>query len=175
MHYHIIGTDHGLQKASSTDTGLKKILQNAIAQYAPVLIAEEVDANEDVRTFGRELIGDNKWLSIDMTDDERKRAGIFDELKKTPDKEIGDNGFYRVNGYLKRAEGIREDFWIDKIISRCSKSRIMAGTIIITCGFNHLNFLAKKLLLRNPEDKITKDSYIPFDLAERYGVFTLYP
>ena len=126
-------------------------------------------------TFGRELVGEDKWLSIDMTDDERTNAGIFNDLKNTPDKELGPNGFYRVNVYLKRAEGIRENFWIDKIISKCSEIGISAGAIIITCGINHLEFLADKLLSRNPKPEITKDRYIPYNLEERYGKFRIDP
>jgi hypothetical protein len=65
--YIIVGTDHDLQKSDAEDKGLRDLLRSIVDIHPVVLIAEEVKTSEDVHTFGRELIGERKWLSIDMT------------------------------------------------------------------------------------------------------------
>ena len=84
MHYAIVATDHDLQKADSIDSGLGEKLAAIFGMERVVLVAEEVDANTHVDTFGRELsrvIGENRWLSIDMTDVQRREAGILDQVR----------------------------------------------------------------------------------------------
>jgi hypothetical protein len=71
--YIIIGTDHPLQKSDSPDTRLKDLLRSLIETHPVVLIAKEVKTSEYTQTFGRELIGKDKWLSIDM--DKEKFGG----------------------------------------------------------------------------------------------------
>src|SRR5271163_676802 len=119
MHYAIIATDHDLQKTDSTDRGLEERLAAIIGIGGVVLIAEEVDANKHIDTFGRDLsrklIGENRWLSIDMTDGQRKDAGIYDDLvqRNVPDFSQGLPPLL-VCRYFRRADGIRENFWLDR-------------------------------------------------------------
>src|SRR5271157_2628108 len=80
MNYVTVGSDHKLQKSDSKDTGLKDLLSQVLQNNDVVLIAEEVETSKPVTTFGLELIGKDKWLSIDMDDDERKKAGIYNTL-----------------------------------------------------------------------------------------------
>lgn len=72
MDFIIVGTDHRLQTSNSPDTGLKDLLRSIVETHPVVLIAEEVRTSENVHTFGCELIGEDKWLSIDMDARERK-------------------------------------------------------------------------------------------------------
>ncbi|MGA7971147.1 MAG: hypothetical protein WB983_21145, partial [Terriglobales bacterium] len=61
-------------------TGLRGCLRSILQNNPVVFIAEEVETNKPVNTFGRELIGEDKWLSIDMNEQERKDAGIYNTL-----------------------------------------------------------------------------------------------
>ncbi len=168
MQYVIIGTDHDLQKADNPDKHLKTVLQGYITAYPIVLVAEEVDANHDVRTFGRELVGDSKWLSIDMDDQKRKDHGIYQELLHPPNNELDDDGIpYRVNAYLRRAEGIRENYWLDEISRCCDTRKVSDGVIIVTCGMNHLRSLAEKITARG-HTVVKEDCYIPYELEKRW-------
>jgi hypothetical protein len=65
LNYITVGTDHKLQKSDSRDTGLKDLLSTILRNNDVALIAEEVKTSKPVSTFGRELIGEDRWLSID--------------------------------------------------------------------------------------------------------------
>ncbi len=165
MHYVIIATDHDLQKADSTDKGLGEKLAAIISMGGVVLIAEEVDANKHVDTFGRdlsrELLGENRWLSIDMTDGQRKDAGIYDDLvqRNVPDfRKIPPLSICR---YFLRADGIRENFWLDRIEERCAELEITEGMVVITCGYRHRHYLREKVKGRG--HAVTLDEYMPDD------------
>jgi hypothetical protein len=174
MEYIIIGTDHGRQRSDFYDTGLRDKLQEYIRTKNVVLIAEEVQTSEHVQTFGQDLVGDDKWLSIDMDDNERKKAGIYDELFNRNavyyDPETGE--FSRINRYYKRADGIRETFWIDRIEAWCKERHVTGGTVIITCGHNHRTYLAEKLTFRNPMNNVVIDEYVSDNMEASQGPFT---
>jgi hypothetical protein len=138
-----------------------------------VLIAEEVDANKDIQTFGRELVGEEKWLSIDMTTEERKQAGIYEQLRGSqPGYDPVSGTFSRINSYYKRAEGIRENFWLDKIEEWCDQRHVTNGVIIVTCGNIHPRFLAEKIRSRNPANTVAIDKYLPYNEETEHGTFT---
>jgi hypothetical protein len=172
MEYIIIGTDHDRQRSDFSDTGLRDKLQEYSRTQNVVLIAEEVDANKDVQTFGRDLVGCTKWLSIDMTTEERKSAGIYRELSTSPPG-CDDNGqFYLANWYHKRADAIRENFWLDRIERWCKQNGVRRGVIIITCGHNHRPYLADKIKQRDPASNVLIDEYMPYDKEKAHGRFT---
>lgn len=169
MHYYIIGTDHELQKYSSPDAGLRALLDAVIRHYDVVLIAEEVNADDDVVTFGRTLVGDERWLSVDMNERQRKEAGIYNVLKRggapEPDPQTGQ--LERVNAYHWEAEKVREQFWLDGISEWCEARQISHGTIVMTCGMNHRWFLAAKAWLRGHTVEIDKN--MPYDYESTWG------
>jgi hypothetical protein len=169
MHYYIIGTDHDLQIAANPDVGLKLLLEFVIDSNDVVLIAEEV-IDKNVITFGRQIVGEAKWLPIDMNEAQRKQAGIFGKLEHPRDKALGPNGYYPINPYLSRSEGVREDFWIKRIEERCAESSY--GTVIVTCGHNHLPFLAGRVIEKH--HSVTLDEYLSYDKAERNGPFVVF-
>jgi hypothetical protein len=76
MDYVTVGTDHELQESESTDKGLRDLLRSILQNNDVVLMAEEVETSKPAKTFGRGLVGEDKWLSIDMDEQERKDAGI---------------------------------------------------------------------------------------------------
>jgi hypothetical protein len=173
MEYIIIGTDHGKQRSDLPDTGLKDKLQAYLSTKNVVLIAEEIQTSGHVATFGRELIGEDKWLSIDMDDNERKKAGIYDTLfnRSVVDYNPETGDFSRVNRYYIQADGIREHFWLDKIEAWCAQRHVTSGVIIITCGMNHPPYLAKKIRSRNPAHTVVIDKYLPYDMETKQGPF----
>jgi hypothetical protein len=172
MHYAIVGTDHDLQKADSRDKGLAEKLGAILGAGGVALIAEEVDAHPDVNTFGRELsrvtIGENRWLSIDMDDRERDDAGISGVLANRANCPDWRNGkFVQVYRYFSSADGIRENFWLNRIAERCQELGIASGKIVITCGYIHRHYLSDKA--RERGHSVTVEEYLPYDFKKRYG------
>jgi hypothetical protein len=171
--YIIVGTNHDLQKSDSEDAGLSALLQSIVDTHAVVLIAEEVKTCEQVNTFGLELIGKDKWLSIDMTTPEKKQRGIHAILNSSEPVLDPKTGFdVRANAYHKKSEGVRETFWLDKIERWCNDHQVSNGTIVITCGHNHLDFLAAKIEMGG--HSVTKREYLPYDKESVHGKWTLY-
>lgn len=171
VHYIIIGTDHRLQKTDSQYTGLQDILRFIlIAHPSVVLIAEEVETSNPVRTFGLELIGDDKWLSIDMNARERKES----RLDAIPcEQGPGDDNDSRVYRYHTGREAVRETFWLNKIARWCEDRTISTGTVVITCGHIHMRagFLADRVLQRG--HTIRTCEYLPFDIVAELGKFEM--
>jgi hypothetical protein len=145
LHYYIVGTEHRLQVPSplraAPDVRLRDLMQDIINKKNVVLIAEEVDPNKDVQSFGRKLIGDEKWRSIDMTRCDQHEAGIFDDLEEAY-RILRDTGR---NVYHKRANSIREYVWLDRVRHFLEQHQTEDGVVLITCGRNHLEFLAQKV------------------------------
>jgi hypothetical protein len=47
-----------------------------------------------------------------------------------------------ISRYHKKSEGVRETFWLGKIDGWCKGAQVSTGTVVITCGHDHLEFLA---------------------------------
>jgi hypothetical protein len=170
--YIIIGTDHPLQKSDSSDSRLKDLLRSLIETHPVVLIAEEVKTSEEVPTFGLELVGKDRWLSIDMCKQKRKDAGYYDiPCEEGP----GDDNFSRVNRYHTKREAIREDSWLHKIDLWCEERKLSAGTVVVTCGHNHMRagFLVNKLRQRGHQ--VSTCECMNYDIDATLGVFTVCP
>lgn len=171
MDYFIIGTDHPLQKSDAADTRLKDLLQSLIHAHPVVLIAEEVETSkEGINFFGRDLIGEDKWLSIDMDTEKRKEAGFYDiPCEEGP----GDDNISRVNRYHAQREAIREDFWVHKISDWCEQRKLSTGTVVVTCGHNHMRagFLSEKLTQLG--HNVSTLECINFDVDAKFGAFTI--
>ena len=173
MDYIIIGTDHPLQKSDAADTRLKDLLQSLIQSHSVVLIAEEVEtSNDGIHFFGRELIGEDKWLSIDMDKEKRRDAGFYDiPCEEGP----GDDNISPVNRYHAKKEAIREDFWIHNIAAWCEQHQLSAGTVVVTCGHNHMRagFLSEKLTQLG--HKVSTLECMNYDVDAKFGAFTICP
>jgi hypothetical protein len=115
------------------------------------LIAEEGPTNsvaaQVAASHGLPLI-----LPIDMDDEQRKAAGIYEALCKRPTTVVDENGKDILdeygdpkprNVYLRHADGIREEFWLDRVEEAQPK-----GPVLLICGYKHLDFLADKIELR---------------------------
>jgi hypothetical protein len=163
-----------LQKASNEDPGLRIKLESIISGNQVVLVAEEVNANQTVLTFGHELVGDDKWLSIDMNDQERKDHGIFEQIRigAVPEWDPETREPRSVVPYYKAAETIRENFWLDRIQQWCNKRGISDGVVVITCGYRHLRFLSEKVIARG--HTVSTGEYVPYDIEAVHGVFKVF-
>jgi hypothetical protein len=172
MHFIVIGTDHKPQELSSEDKGLSDLLKHALSKQHVVLVAEEVKTSEEVNTFGRQQVGECCWLSIDMNAYERVASGI-DAIprEKGPGYDSVTRQDIVVDRYHTQIETIRENFWLDKIFLWLNDHNISDGTVIITCGHNHLEYLAKKIELRG--HTVSKEEYLPYNKEERFGKFVI--
>jgi hypothetical protein len=187
MNYVTVGSDHKLQKSDSKDTGLKDLLSQVLQNSDVVLIAEEVETSKPVTTFGLELIGKDKWLSIDMDDDERKNAGIYNTLLHSggPVRDPRTGGDVQQNDYHQVSEAKRENHWLDKI-EQWSKEKSVSEetviaegivvhtpkTIILVCGHNHLPFVAAKISQRG--HSVVQLEYLPYNKEQAQGLFTVF-
>jgi hypothetical protein len=96
-----------------------------------------------------------------MTFEQQQEAGIKGELDAA--YELQKRG---VNAYAKRANDVRENYWLDRVQQDCQKRGITDGTVLIICGRNHRDFLAEKARKRGIT--IDLDEY-PDDLGQRIG------
>jgi hypothetical protein len=182
--YAMVGTDHKLQKSDSENTGLRELLQSILRHNDVVLIAEEVETSKPVKTFGLELIGEDKWLSIDMNEQERKEAGITLLHSGAPVRNPATGDDVQMNDYHQVSEGKRENHWLDKIEQRCkekgiSDETIIGGTVVSTpktivlvCGHNHLPFLGAKISARG--HNVVQLEYLPYKKEDEQGLFTIF-
>jgi hypothetical protein len=129
--YVILGTLHPDPQDTPT---IESPLRNVAAKHAPKLIAEEYPFPGVTSTVARTAakLG-TPYLQIDMDAAEQIKAGIYKELEKCKDFEYG--GSFR----LSHADGIREEFWLDRI-----ERNLDEGCVLIVCGCHHVHFLAKK-------------------------------
>jgi hypothetical protein len=104
--------------STSLDTRLQDKPPEIIGTRRVVLIAEEVDVNEEHNQiiYGRSLAANHNpkipWLSIDMTTPQWKNAGIWDELEAEVSLtenacKNGKNEIY----HPERANNVREACW----------------------------------------------------------------
>jgi hypothetical protein len=158
MHCIILGTDHTLQPS---DSGLKAKLDSILCEQIVTLIAEEVDADKmpNVRTVARDLtdiaVPKIHWVSIDMTTDQKQVAGIYERLKDRPRVRFHpDKGVYEDRVYFLYADGVREEFWLDRVVEAKSE-----GSVLIVCGYSHLESLVERAKARGWT--AAKDIYLP--------------
>jgi hypothetical protein len=187
MNYITVGTDHKLQKSESKDTGLKTLQSQVLQNNDVVLIAEEIETSTPVKTFGLELIGKDKWLSVDMEKTERENAGIYDTLLHSgaPVRDPRTGNDTLANEYHQVSEGKRENHWLDKIEKWCKEKGVSEETvispgvvvhthktIILVCGHNHLPFVAAKISQRG--HSVVQLEYLPYNKEQVQGLFTVF-
>jgi hypothetical protein len=181
LDYITVGTDHKLQKSDSTDTGLRDLLNAILRNNEVVLIAEEVETSKPVNTFGRELVGEDRWLSIDMNDQERKDAGIYDTTLHggAPVRDPRTGSDVQANEYHQVSEGKRENHWLDKIEQWCREKGLMDETvvprneaIVLVCGHNHLPLVGAKISTRG--HSVVQLEYLPYNKEREQGLFVIF-
>lgn len=153
----VLGTDHNLQRS---DAGLRHKITSIISSNRAIsLIAEECSDPNQI-TVAREIVQESNglisWCCVDMTDEDRKKAGIYERLCIRPKlkfhPETGLDEDPRI--YFRHADGVREEFWLDRIADAQPRDEVL-----IVCGWMHLEFLADKATKRGWS--VSKGFYIP--------------
>lgn len=181
LDYITIGTDHKLQKSDSKVTGLKDLLSQILQNNDVVLIAEEVETSKPVNTFGRELVGEDRWLSIDMDEEEREKEGIYDTLLHggAPVRDPRTGNDVPGNEYHQVSEGKRENHWVNKIEQWCKEKGVMDETIVpvhktvvLVCGHNHLPFVGAKISARG--HSVVQLEHLPYNKEKEQGLLIIF-
>jgi hypothetical protein len=141
--YYIVGTKHLLQRR---DLGLKAFLECVLSTHSVALIAEEALASEP-KLVGRDLGREHNipWIPVDMTVGQQEQAGIAQDLDKAYRLMSLDN---KLNLYPKHANDVRHEYWLQTIEGKCLERKIEDGTILVTCGRNHLEFFSEEVRKR---------------------------
>ncbi len=153
----VLGTAHECQSNCKIPRfqGLQNRLASIRDKYDISKIAEEVDADQDVWTYARNLVGDDRWISIDMKNAERERAEI--PRSRMPNDRYGNPCQIRITA----VEDARESFWLNRI-EACSASD---DTVLLICGADHVRYLVPKILRRG--HKVPAEFYFPDILADK--------
>jgi hypothetical protein len=155
IEYVILGTSHDHQDKSRFDPCVRGV----ITRHATRLIAEEYPSDTHSMAFVIAVRLHIPYLQIDMYEDEWRGAGIYDEMSKVQSCDE-----YR----LFHADGVREEFWLDKI--EASEDR---GPVLIICGHLHVAFLADKAEGRG--GRVVEKIFFPTNLSDGRRVRVLNP
>jgi hypothetical protein len=136
MSFVVIGTDHRFQNKEAGLGGLLSALLNQRYLEPLCAIAEE-HAEAIGMSMGQQLAEQKRlaWYNVDMTSEEKYKAGILAEQRSRP---ISQGGV----AYRVPSDEVREDFWVSKLAAAGS------GTTIVICGYLHSASLARKLRAR---------------------------
>lgn len=138
MNFFVIGTDHRMQHSES---GFEALLRAWSEQryFEPLTaIAEEYHEDIGSSSAAQRLANERqlRWYNIDMTTEEKQKAGILEEQQTRPGM------FQETVSYRVPSDEIREDAWTDKLIGTAS------GTTLVVCGYLHFESLVQKLRAR---------------------------
>jgi hypothetical protein len=137
-------TETDLDWHSAVKRGLREFLQVHLIERKIAVIFEE--QSPEKLTIARQLASQNDsalpWQSINMTDDERRAAGIFDELRKRPYRHVWEDG-PTPTLILDRipADAVREEFFVNQIIQVNDSDR----EVLVLLGNEHVTPVAEKL------------------------------
>ena len=133
MAFVVIGTDHGMQNSERGFEGMLRA--GASIRFIEPLVAIAEEYHDKIgSSIGQRLAAELgvHWYNVDMTTEERHKAGILEEQLSRPIST--DEIAYRVP-----SDDVREQAWIEKLISSGS------GTTIVMCGYVHFKPLVRKL------------------------------
>jgi len=134
----LLGIDHRFQKDDATGN-FRTMLLTVLSGSQVDLICEE--ATPDVSTVARQTAGElgKPWVGVDMSTEERIRAGIQDELSKPRWYPFCKDGVWVARSfYYPHAYGIREEYWISRVL------RPGIESYLVICGAMHFDPLAGK-------------------------------
>lgn len=148
----IVAIDHELQKAKGSHEPreraarkdeLEALLRRAIAERTVQFIGEESHPN--AVTIAKQLADAHSpripWKNIDMSDDQRKKAGIDEALRNRPcNTEMRGGKTFIIEHRIPEDE-TREEYFIEQ----AKRSAGDAQSILILCGDLHVEALKEKL------------------------------
>lgn len=154
----VLGTDHNLQPR---DQGLKELIVDLAVRKRVTMIAEENRIHSS--TVAQEVAESMAlaWVQIDMSTEERVKAGIFDKLSDR----MQIRGYDAIGvpivaiRYAPVEDGIREEFWLDRIEEAGSN-----GTVLVICGCLHRDPFSEKAMKRGHD--IVSKLFHPESLSE---------
>jgi len=133
----ILGTDHELQ---CNDQDLKALITEIVARERVTFVAEE---NRPLSNTIARQVSDSlglRWIQIDMSIEDRIKAGIEGKLLNRMQLRSDPNGDPTpAIRYAPVEDGIREEFWLDRIQEAADE-----GTVLVICGCLHCLPLAEK-------------------------------
>ena len=154
----VLGTAHDFQ---CHDPRLKTLIGGLVIRENVTVIAEE---NRPLSsTIARELCESMnlRWIQIDMLLEDRIKAGIDGKLANRMQirgyNEYGDP--IQAIRYAPVEDGIREEFWLDRIESAAKE-----GTVLVICGCLHCIPFSEKAVKRG--HTILAKVFHPENLAE---------
>jgi hypothetical protein len=134
----VLGTDHYLQPS---DPGLKQCVDALVAadcvtligeEYTPMSVAHQVAESKGIQ-----------WIQIDMTEEERNRAGIGDLLLRKFRHRANNFIDDEIAIYSPKGDGVREEYWLRKIEHQGDHV-----TALLICGACHLRPVTTKAQAR---------------------------
>lgn len=133
MNFVVIGTDHNMQ---SRDPGLEGLLSGFLKlNYIEPLqaIAEEYGENIGESIAQRLAQGSGlRWYNLDMTNEEKHKAGILEEQRNRPISQAG-------VAFRLPTDEVREEAWVRKLTG------CQSGTTVVICGYLHFEKLVGQL------------------------------
>jgi len=131
--FFVIGTDHNFQERDLGFEGMLRAL--LLHNFLEPLIGIAEEYHEKIGySIGQRLAREKGllWYNIDMTTEERHKAGILEDQFRRP---ISTEAI----AYRVPSDDVRERAWIEKLISSGS------GTTFVICGYVHFEVLVRKL------------------------------
>ena len=172
MNILIIAIDHELQKAKRVHEGseralrkdqLEALLKQEIAERKVEFISEESDPN--ALTIAHQLADASKpqipWKNISMSEDERRKAGIYEALKNRPTVvELRGDGQPVLIEHRIPEDEVYEAY----LIEQTKQGAAGAQSILILCGDLHVDALKEKLEmdghLVNPHHSLVEKRWV---------------
>jgi hypothetical protein len=133
MNFVVIGTDHRMQ---NSEAGFEGLLRAWLSRqfFEPLGAIAEEYADAIGSSIGQRLATERglRWYNLDMTPDEKHRAGILADQRRRPisTEKIS----FRVP-----TDDVREEAWTRKLMES------EAGTTLVICGYLHYEPVGKKL------------------------------
>jgi hypothetical protein len=154
----VLGIGHDRQ---CHDRRLKALIAELVEQEHVTVIAEE---NRPLsHTLGKQVSESMhlSWLQIDMSIEDRIKAGIDGKLaNRMQIRRYNEYGYPEMaNRYAPREDGIREEFWLDRI-----EGAGKDGTVLVICGCLHCVPLSEKAEKRG--HRIVAKLFYPEKLSE---------
>lgn len=157
MNIVVVGTDHDSQ---IDDPGLETLTLRLLEAHGIALIAEE---NRLFRNTVGKRLADSRglpWIQIDMSTEERLEAGIYHKLANRMQirgYDADGNPIMAIR-YAENEDGIREEWWLNKI-----EGAIKSGTVLVICGCLHCGPLSVKA--ENRGHKVVARVFYPRSLC----------
>jgi hypothetical protein len=150
----IIGTERELQ---DPDAYLKDLVALLTPSEQVTLIGEEHRPSSI--SVARQVAQSKgiPWVQIDMNTEQRMKAGIDEKLpNRMQIRYEADGTITQRLRYAPKEDGIREEFWLDRIAERQAE-----GTALVICGALHTRKVSEKAQQQGHETKLLFHPEIP--------------